>query len=202
MASNGDFPHGDQLQTVSRDAVSEVQHQPGLSHGADQAHRQDAGAESGTGDRQGAGNLEQGAGGLHAAGGDAGAVAGTVSGKPAKTQEEAPPRLIIPSADFGGPIYSLFDENAWLGDERPFDLDEDNDLPWKRGDADIAIKNLGELLVRVAVRDGHAYFWPRQTYADTVSAARWIDILNAAIGDLIRLRRYFEQETLTAGGAQ
>lgn len=88
MASTGDHPNGGQLQTVSRDAVSKVQHQPGLPDGADQAHRQDAGAEPGAGDRQGAGTVGQGAGGLHLAGGDAGTVAGAVSGQPAKTEEE------------------------------------------------------------------------------------------------------------------
>lgn len=120
----------------------------------------------------------------------------------APEQQEFPPRITIASADFGGPVRSIFDrvglseleasrvETAWLdGKGEPEDV--------SAAISAVAIV-AGDLEARFA-RDGHALCFPGAIYLAPVSPVRRLAFLDVAIADLTRLRAWFAaQDAATA----
>lgn len=107
--------------------------------------------------------------------------------------------IVLPSADFGYPIYSVFDEAAYEPYQPGFETaqfePEGPLLPATRLDAITALEFLARGLESITSRDAKTILWPGKPYSSPRTRERWIELLDMSLADLARLRTYFEQET-------
>lgn len=106
-----------------------------------------------------------------------------------------PPRIVIPSADFGGPILSVFDPAWWRDDNPLLDIDAEG-CPVTEMDAIAAVHAVAEQLYEASKRDMEARYWPNERYAAPRSMERWLQLIDQSLDDLnwarLRIAREIE----------
>lgn len=105
-------------------------------------------------------------------------------------QAPIPPKVVIPSTDFGGPILSLFDP---LDDDLPIVLADDG-LPAEVIDVMAALEVIAASLKARADRDAQAILWPGEPYASPRSPERWLQELDQTMADLAVCRARLARE--------